>query len=192
MRHETLVATALVLGALATPACRRPVLQKVPPEAYHGPTYSPPAPSSPTQVRTSARPSAGCVHGWTRPAQGTPRYEQPLGVLRATQPGLAGAFDVVDLRYFTDAHGVPRWYGQVVDTKDRSFALRFLVERGRVVAIANYLTENFVSPDWSGFQGNGGSSAYPNVPGHWPGRPYDYAKSNGLPVEVIGCLATSP
>jgi hypothetical protein len=194
MRRDRLTAAVLVACAVvAVPACRRrPAIEKVPDSAYTGPTYSPPAPSVTPHVLGSAAPSKGCVHGWAEPKPGSPAYTTPLDLLRRTQDGMTGTFTVVDLRYFTDARNRPWWYGQVVHATDKSFALRFLVSGSNVVAVANYITEDFVSPDWSGFRGTGGSSAYPNVPGKWPGRPYDYAKDGDLPVDVIGCLATTP
>jgi hypothetical protein len=197
---------AVVLALAVLPACsRKPIIERVPDSAYKAPsTSAAPTPSpTPTPLRSEA-PHQGCVNGWKEPAPGTALRTKPLDLLRKSQ-GLTGTFQVIDLRYFTgpdDANlaadskqktPVERWYGKVVFTKDRSFALRFIAVRRDVgegiVAIANYLTEDFKSGDWWGFDGEGGKSKYPDVPGRWPGRPYDYAAAHELPDEVVGCLA---
>jgi hypothetical protein len=178
------------------------------------PAVSTTAAPSPTASATVASPTAralrsqgpiqGCANGWKEPAPGTSLRSKPLDLLRATQ-GFSGTFQVVDLRYFTgpdDANlaadskqkkPVERWYGKVVYLKDPSFKIRFIAVRREVgegvAAIAAYGTKNFTGHDWYGFDGEGGKSAYPGLPGLWPGMPYDYAAAHELPDEVIGCLA---
>lgn len=199
----------VVVAALLLPACsKKPIIEKVDPSLYTPPpgATSPTATPSPTPTALrSEKPTQGCVNGWTEPAPGTALRTKPLDLLRATA-GVKGTFQVIDLRYFTgpddanlaadskQAKPVERWYGKVVLTSDRSFALRFVAVRHEVgegvVAIANYLTEDFVSGEWWGFDGEGGKSKYPgDLPGRWPGTPYDFVQAHQLPPEVIGCLA---
>jgi hypothetical protein len=219
MRHTVsgrpALAVLLLAGLLALPACRqqKPLLEQLPdrsPSAYTG------APSASASVPATATPSAtahalrrgpaakGCVNGWTEPAPGTALRAFPLDLLRQSQH-LTGTFQVADLRYFTgpddanlapdskQAKPVERWYGKVVYAKNPAFRIRFLVARRTVgegiVAVAAYSTKGFASPDWYGFDGEGGSSAYPTVPGRWPGQPYDYVEAHQLPSQVAGCLA---
>jgi hypothetical protein len=162
------------------------------------------AASATARALRSQGPIQGCANGWKEPAPGTALRAKPLDLLRATQ-GFSGTFQVVDLRYFTgpdDANlaadskqkkPVERWYGKVVYLADPSFKIRFIAVRREVgegvAAIAAYGTTNFTGKDWYGFDGEGGKSAYPGLPGLWPGMPYDYAAAHELPDEVIGCLA---
>lgn len=196
----------LALALVAATGCRKtPTIQRVDPSRYSvSPTPTTPTPSpTPTPLR-SEKPHQGCVDGWTEPKPGTPLRTKPLDLLRA-KAGVKGTFEVIDLRYFTgpddtnlapgskQSKPVERWYGKVVLTTDRSFAVRFIAVRRDVgegvVAIANYLTTDFTSGDWWGFDGESGSAKYPDLPGTWPGTPYDYVKAHELPDEVVGCLA---
>ena len=143
------------------------------------------------------------MHGWREPAPGTALRTTPLDLLRRMQ-GLDAEFHVVDLRHFTgpdDANVAPdsrvarveRWYGQVVYTGRPEFLVRFLAVRRPagtgIVAVADYATTGFTSPDWYGFDGEGGRVTIPGLPGKWPGQPYDYVKAGELPPQVRGCLA---
>ncbi|MDQ1713317.1 MAG: hypothetical protein QOE45_2767 [Frankiaceae bacterium] len=216
--RRSAVAVAVALTLLGA-ACKKttsssplvtssPVATSVPATTTAPPTTAPPSaspttvPATPRALRSQA-PIQGCVNGWKEPAQGTALRTKPLDLLRETQ-GFTGSFQVVDLRYFTgpdDANlaadskqpSVERWYGKVVYLPDPSFKLRFIaVRRGvgeGIVAVANYGTKNFAGHDWYGFDGEGGKSKYPTVPGLWPGQPIDYTAAHELPDEVIGCLA---
>lgn len=202
MKTLLAVVTALTLAT----ACREPAIERVPPDAYSPPpttAAATPTKTPPPKLR-AAKPSPSCVNGWKEPAPGTALRKKPLDLLRQSQ-GLTKEFHVIDLRYFTgpdDANLAPgskqqkpveRWYGQVVYTGKPDFLIRFLVVRREVgegiAAIADYGTTGFQSPDWYGFDGEGGKSAYPGLPGKWPGQPYDYVKAGELPPQVRGCLA---
>jgi hypothetical protein len=207
----------LLAGLLGLTACRqqKPLLVQLPDPSSTAPTVtatpsaSAPAPASASASATphalrSQPPIQGCANGWKEPAPGTALRAKPLDLLRQSQR-LTGTFQVVDLRYFTgpdDANlaadskqskPVERWYGKVIYAKNPAFRIRFLVVRRTVgegiAAVASYGTKNFASPDWYGFDGEGGRSAYPTVPGRWPGQPYDYVEAHELPDEVVGCLA---
>jgi len=107
-----------------------------------------------------------------------------------------------DIRYFVgpdDANvgeprhpSVERWYGKVVYIEDRSFRLRFLARRTPIgeglAAVAPFDSVGFNSPDWLGFDGEGGNVQFPTVPGHWPGQAYDYVAAHQMPDECLGCL----
>ena len=195
------VATAAVL-LLA--ACREPAIERVPQDQYTPPSLSTtPSPTlTPSKALRVGKPTPSCVNGWKEPAPGTALRKLPLDLLRQSQ-GFDKEFHVVDLRYFTgpdDANKdaatkekkVERWYGQVVYTGKPEFIIRFLAVRRSVgegiVAIADYGTTGFASPDWYGFDGEGGKSTYPGLPGKWPGQPYDYVQAGELPPQVRGCL----
>ena len=185
--------------------CRQPTIERVPDSRRPSESPTPPVVStSPSPKRLAAgRRTPSCVNGWKEPAPGTTLRTTPLDLLRKTQ-GFDKEFHVVELRYFTgpdDANlepdskqkSVERWYGHVVYTGDPAFQIRFLAVRRKVgagvVAIAAPESSGFASPDWYGFDGEGGRSAYPGVAGKWPGQPYDYVKAGELPPEVRGCLA---
>lgn len=159
---------------------------------------------------TSGDPSPTCAEGWRTPAEGTPQFTDPLGIVRRTAP-VKGEFTVVDMRYFTGPESPPsdkgyileidRWYIKLYVGSDWSYQGRFLVEARRfgrgVSAVAPYDTEGFRSPDWTGFQWDSADTkarAYPGLPGRWSGIPYDFVKGGaglaipGLPDEVRGCL----
>jgi hypothetical protein len=205
----TATKTFTVAALLLATACGRdPVIEKVPDSAYTPPPTTAPASPTPTPKPTlrAQKPTPSCVNGWKEPAPGTALRTFPLDLLRQSQ-GLDKEFHVVDLRYFTgpdDANlaadskqktPVERWYGQVVYTGKPDFLIRFLVVRRKVgegiAAIADYSTAGFASPDWYGFDGEGGKSTYPGLPGKWPGQPYDYVQAGELPPQVRGCLAPS-
>jgi hypothetical protein len=199
---KTAAAVAAVL-ALATGCVREPTIQRVPQATGSAtPTPSVVSVSPPPKKLASGRPSPSCVNGWKEPAPGSALRKTPLDLLRKTQ-GFDKEFHVVDLRHFTgpdDANLAPgskqksvdRWYGHVVYTGDPDFQLRFLAVKRDigtgVVAIADASTSGFQSPDWYGFDGEGGKTAYPGLPGKWPGTPYDYVQAKELPPEVRGCL----
>ncbi len=146
-------------------------------------------------------PRADCINGWTVPPFGSELRKRPLDLLRWTQ-GYTGQFEVPDIRYFVgpdDANKgeprdpvVERWYGKVIYIDDRSFRVRFLATRRPVgegiAAVAPFDSVGFHSPDWVGFDGEGGSSPFPNLPGLWPGLPYDYVAAHQMPDECRGCL----
>ncbi|HEU0132483.1 MAG TPA: hypothetical protein VFQ85_15975 [Mycobacteriales bacterium] len=211
MRRTGAAATAALL-LLATGCRPKPAIERVDDSAYPstpvvttsaGPV-EPTASTPPPRALRSAAPHQGCVNGWREPAPGTDLREHPLNLLRGTQ-GFTGPFLVTDLRYFTgpdDANIAPesrqkkpveRWYGKVTFTGDKTFKVRFLAVRRTVgtavVAVAPFATKDFRSPDWRGFDGEGGKSTFPGLPGQWSGMPYDYVKARELPDAVVGCLA---
>ena len=176
-----------------------------------------PAPTSPTPPALPSEPpptrgpvAADCVNGWTTPPEGSPRFLQPLGIIRRTT-GVEGPLEVVDMRYFLGPESPPsdkgyllevrRWYVKLYARNDPAFQGRFLVEARRfgrgLVAVAPYDTSGFRSPDWVGFQYDSGdpqAHAYPGLPGLWSGIAYDFVRGGegltipGLPDEVAGCL----
>ncbi len=173
-------------------------------------SVTPPAlPEEPPPTRGPAAPD--CVNGWTTPPEGSPRYRQPLGIIRRTT-GVQGLLVVVDMRYFEGPESPPsdkgyllvvqRWYIKLYAERDPAFQGRFLVEARRfgrgLAAVAPYDTHGFRSPDWIGFQYDSADpepKAYPGLPGLWSGIPYDFVKGGagleipGLPEQVVGCLA---
>jgi hypothetical protein len=217
--HAIVLVAALALAAVALAACRGstgserstpppPVspIDSPPPAA----SVTPPAlPEEPPPTRGPATPD--CVNGWTTPPEGSPRYRQPLGIIRRTT-GVQGPLVVVDMRYFEGPESPPsdkgyllvvqRWYIKLYAERDPAFQGRFLVEARRfgrgVAAVAPYDTHGFRSPDWIGFQWDSADpepKAYPGLPGMWSGIPYDFVKGGGgleipgLPEQVVGCLA---
>lgn len=170
---------------------------------------TPPAlPSTPPPTKGAASPT--CVNGWVTPASDSPRFTDPLGLVRRASP-VDGPLEVVDMRYFVGPESPPseqgylkdieRWYIKLFATDDPAYQGRFLVEQRRfgrgVVAVAPYDTVGFVSPDWSGFQWNAADPerrAYPGLPGTWRGVRYDFVNGGagltipGLPEKVAGCL----
>jgi hypothetical protein len=151
-----------------------------------------------------------CVNGWIAPAKDSPRYLQPLGIIRRTT-GVRGPLVVTDMRYFTGPESPPsdagylimieRWYVKLYAKDDPAFQGRFLVEARRfgrgLSAVAPYDTSGWKSPDWIGFQFDSADTsmkAYPGLPGLWEGVPYDFVKGGGgldfpgLPSTVVGCL----
>jgi hypothetical protein len=159
---------------------------------------------------THGGPSASCVEGWRTPAEGTPEFTDPLGIIRRTT-GVKGPLVVVDMRRFIGPDSPPstqgyllnveRWYIKLYAVDDPSFQGRFLVESrtfGRgLSAVAPYDTRGFRSPDWVAFEYDSSDTtpkAYPGLPGTWSGIPYDFVnggaglKFPGLPAEAIGCL----
>jgi hypothetical protein len=191
-----------------------------------------PTPSAPpTMGEAEVLPSAGpvkelageCVNGYTSPAEGDPIRKDGLRILAKAlvEPadGRVGPddFEVEEIRYFEGPESPPsereyilnvrRWYVKASLEEDGSFAGRFLVERrtfgAGLAAVAPFDSEGFASPDWIGFQFEGGDDpeAYDGLPGTWAGTPYDFVRGTtldrqervfgfpGLPVEVAGCLA---
>ena len=176
------------------------------------PTLASPTPPAlpPDGLPTSGEASETCVNGWISPAEGSPLFQRPLRVLNRTVR-LPGEPTVVEMRYFTGPESPPsdkgyllvveRWYVQLFTEDDLRFQGRFLIESrdfgDGVAAVAPYDTDGFRSPDWSGFQWDGGVSeprAYPGLPGIWEGTRYDFVRGGagldipGLPAEVRGCL----
>lgn len=175
------------------------------------PTASPTPPATPASPPpTSGVASAGCVDGWTTPPAETPRFTEPLGIIRRTT-GVKGPLVVVDMRYFTGPESPPsdqgyllvveRWYIKLYAQDDLAFQGRFLVEARRfgrgVSAVAAYDSQGLRSPDWIGFQFDSADTSrktYPGLPGGWSGIPYDFVRGGeglkipGLPDEVRGCL----
>lgn len=185
--NRTVAAAATALALLT--ACREPVIERVPDASV---SFTPPVVTSSPSLRAKG-PSPSCVKGWREPAFRSGLYLAPLDALKASQ-GLDQGFHAVDLRYFTGPEArTERWYAQVVYTGKPDFLIRFLAQRVngadvRIVAIADYGTTGFSSPDWYGFDGSTGKNTYPGLPGTWPGKPFDYARSGRLPAEVRGCL----
>ncbi len=216
-RNPRSVALALA-ATLALAACRGdaertapttppPPVSPISPEP--SPSVTPPVlPEEPPPTRGPA--ALDCVNGWTTPPEGSPRYRQPLGIIRRTT-GVEGPLVVVDMRYFEGPESPPsdkgyllvvqRWYIKLYAERDPAFQGRFLVEARRfgrgVAAVAPYDTHGFRSPDWIGFQWHSADpdpKSYPGLPGRWSGIPYDFVKGGagleipGLPEQVEGCL----
>ncbi|HVF06829.1 MAG TPA: hypothetical protein VNA20_18475 [Frankiaceae bacterium] len=181
---------AAVAALLLVAACRQPAIERVPDSSYTGPTTLTTPSATATPRLRSAKPSASCVNGWRQPAPGTVAHDEPLYALRASQR-LDAEFHVVDLRRFAGPDRTERWYGQVVYTGKPDFLVRFVAERRggrtRIVAVADYATTGFTSPDWHGL-GTGPKRPIAGLPGTWPTRTFDYVRSGRLPADVRGCL----
>jgi hypothetical protein len=173
------------------------------------PSPTPPAiPDEPPPTRGAAGPR--CENGWVTPPEGSPRYLQPLGIIRRAT-GVEGPLAVVDMRYFEGPESPPsdkgyllvvqRWYVKLYAEDDLSFQGRFLVEARRfgrgLAAVAPYDTSGFGSPDWVGFQFDSSDPEtrfYEGLPGLWSGIAYDFVRGGeglsipGLPEQVTGCL----
>lgn len=173
---------------------------------------TPPAlPQTPPPTRGVA--SDTCVDGWRTPPADSALAVKPLRIIRRTVR-LPGEPVIVDMRYFTGPEAPPsekgyirtieRWYVKLYTEVDIRFQGRFLVESrvfgDGVAAVAPYDTEDFRSPDWSGFQWNEADPepvAYAGLPGEWSGVRYDFVKGGagldipGLPAEVRGCLEST-
>jgi hypothetical protein len=173
------------------------------------PSPTPPAiPDEPPPTRGAA--GLGCENGWVTPPEGSPRYLQPLGIIRRAT-GVGGPLAVVDMRYFEGPESPPsdkgyllvvqRWYVKLYAEDDLSFQGRFLVEARRfgrgLAAVAPYDTSGFGSPDWVGFQFDSSDPEtrfYEGLPGLWSGIAYDFVRGGeglsipGLPEQVTGCL----
>jgi hypothetical protein len=176
------------------------------------PTLASPTPPALPQdpLPTTGEASETCVNGWMSPSVDSALFRKPLHVLRRTMH-VPGEPHVVEMRYFTGPESPPsdkgylavveRWYVKLYTENDLRFQGRFLIESrdfgDGVAAVAPYDTGGFRSPDWSGFQWDGGVSeprAYPGLPGVWEGTRYDFVRGGagldipGLPAEVRGCL----
>jgi hypothetical protein len=216
---------SIVLALLILAACDRaeedlfpngvsPTDEPAFPSVTAGPLASPTPPVLPAEPPPTSGPATeDCVDGWSTPAASSALATRPLRVIRRTVR-LPGDPVVVDLRYFTGPESPPsdkgylltveRWYVKLFTPDDLRFQGRFLVEArtfgSGVAAVAPYDTEGFRSPDWSGFQWDGGDMrrrAYPGLPGRWAGIRYDFVRGGaglgvpGLPRQVAGCLDTS-
>jgi hypothetical protein len=227
MRTRSLIAALLVLALLAV-ACTggdgedsATDAQTTPPAI--SPVESPTASASPTPPALPEEPpptrggvALDCVNGWVTPPADSPRFLQPLGIVRRTT-GIEGPLEVVDMRYFVGPESPPsdkgylldveRWYVKLYARDDLAFQGRFLIEARRfgrgLVAVAPYDTAGFRSPDWIGFQYDTGDTearAYEGLPGLWSGMPYDFVNGEtpepgtasltipGLPEDLTGCL----
>lgn len=224
-RHRTslaAVAIALLLGACtgdggtdettdvptgATETSGSTISPTEPPSTAPSPTQ-PALPDEPPPTR--GRSAVGCVNGWTTPPEDSPRYLQPLGIVRRTT-GVEGPLVVVDMRYFEGPESPPsdkgyllvvqRWYVKLYAETDVSFQGRFLVEARRfgrgLAAVAAFDTAGFAAPDWVGFQFDGAdveARYYEGLPGLWSGIAYDFVDGGegltipGLPEDVADCL----
>lgn len=181
------------------------------PTAVVTPTASPTRPALPQEPPlTRGQVDVDCVNGWITPPEDSPRYRQPLGIIRRTTD-VEGPLVVVDMRYFEGPESPPsdkgyllvvqRWYVKLYAEDDLSFQGRFLVEARRfgrgVAAVAPYDTSGFRSPDWVGFQYDSTDPAgryHVGLPGLWSGVAYDFVEGGegltipGLPAQVVGCL----
>jgi hypothetical protein len=195
----------------ATPSSEPPPIAPI---ESPDPGASPTPPALPEEPPPTRGPvSVDCVNGWVTPAEESPRFLQPLGIIRRTT-GVEGPLEVVDMRFFEGPESPPseqgyllvvqRWYVKLYATNEPSFQGRFLVEARRfgrgVAAVAPYDTSGYRSPDWIGFQYDSAdpeARAYPGLPGLWSGEPYDFVEGEdddegltipGLPEAVTGCL----
>ena len=180
------------------------------PSASVAPSPTQPAvPEQPPATRGASSPT--CVEGWRTPRPDTPKFTDPLGIIRRTAP-VDGDFVVVDMRMFVGPESPPspdkgylqditRWYIKLYIESDWGYSGRFIVESrlfGRgLAAVAPYDSKGFRSPSWTGFQWDTADTqarAYPGLPGRWQGIPYDFVNGGagldipGLPDEVVGCL----
>ncbi len=177
-------------------------------------TVSPTPPALPDEPPlTRGGVALDCVNGWVTPREDSPRFLQPLGIIRRTT-GVDGPLEVVDMRYFEGSESPPsdkgyllvvqRWYVRLYAADDLSFQGRFLVEARRfgrgLAAVAPYDTFGFRSPDWIGFQYDSADPeprAYEGLPGLWSGIAYDFVDGGegltipGLPDQVAGCLTAT-
>lgn len=209
------LAVALVAGACTGDGEDVPVKNTTPPPVSPGevptttPSPTPPAlPDEPPPTRGAA--GLGCENGWVTPPERSPRYLQPLGIIRRAT-GVEGPLAVVDMRYFEGPESPPsdkgyllvvqRWYVKLYAEDDLSFQGRFLLEARRfgrgLAAVAPYDTSGFRSPDWVGFQYESSDPEtrfYEGLPGLWSGIAYDFVRGGeglsipGLPEQVAGCL----
>lgn len=214
------ISIALVLTLVACTADEAPERPTDPPTTppvevvespSEQPSPTPPAlPDEPPPIRGGA--AVGCVNGWRTPPTDSPRFLQPLGIIRRTT-GVRGPLEVVDMRYLEGPESPPapdrgylqvvqRWYAKLYARDDLAFQGRFLVESrtfGRgLSAVAPYDTSGFRSPDWIAFQFESGDPelrSYEGLPGTWSGSPYDFVDGGsggltfpGLPDDVVGCL----
>ncbi len=219
---KTLRVVSLVLFLVAAVACSgsdgaSPSVTTAPPpvspvSSAPETTTTPVLPPSPpaSAPATKGETTTSCVSGWVTPPKDSPRYLQPLGIIRRTS-GVQGPLVVMDMRYFTGPESPPsdagyllmieRWYVKLYAKDDPAFQGRFLVEARRfgrgLSAVAAYDTSGWKSPDWIGFQFNSGDTtlkSYPGLPGEWEGMPYDFVKGGGgldfpgVPAAVVGCL----
>ncbi len=151
-----------------------------------------------------ASPSPTCVAGWRVPLPATDEYDDPLTILQAGM-NVSGPWDVDEIRYFTGNEVGPggdvveRWYVKAALGSDEGFRARWLIERrspttADILAVANWDTSGYESPDWTAFMGGGDPTAYLGLPGLWSGEPYDFVTGNGgsgapgLSAEMAGCL----
>ena len=164
---------------------------------------------SPTPPVPSPKPwgvspqQAKCEGGWERPSPD--ELDQAVETIQK-QSGIKGRFKTQDARTFTGPESPPRdvgptglvtrWYVKGGTGRARG---RFLVEErqfGRgLVAVAPLDSKGFLSPDWIGFQFNGGTpERVDGLPGRWRGEPYDFVAGGeglnlpGLPAAVASCL----
>lgn len=209
------LAVALVAGACTGDGEDVPVTNTMPPPVSPGevptttPSPTPPAlPDEPPPTRGAA--GLGCENGWVTPPERSPRYLQPLGIIRRAT-GVEGPLEVVDMRYFEGPESPPsdkgyllvvqRWYVKLYAEDDLSFQGRFVLEARRfgrgLAAVAPYDTSGFRSPDWVGFQYESSDPEtrfYEGLPGLWSGIAYDFVRGGeglsipGLPEQVAGCL----
>jgi hypothetical protein len=173
------------------------------------------APASPagTSEATDAAgpPVAGCINGWISPAEDSAVRQEGLELLAASM-GVAGPFNVSEMRYFTgpDMPGViephyesvERWYIKASLIGEPKFRARWLLEKRTetvkgISGVAPFDSEGFNSPDWSGFVGDGPPTEYKRLPGEWYGIRYDFVTGEGdsgqpgLPPDLLECLAGS-
>jgi hypothetical protein len=156
-----------------------------------------------------------CINGWLIPSDRDQR-ELPFHVIRRTMK-VDGTFDLEEMRYFEGPESpastkgylqrVDRWYVKASLRSKPQIRGRWLIEErafgSAVVAVAPFDSEGFTSPDWVGFQYEGGDAdrvGYPGLPGKWAGLPYDFVTGRdldtgervfsfpGLPPSVTGCL----
>ena len=195
-------------GAVGSPSPTAATLTSSPSATPLASVTPPATPSVPPPTQGPV--TASCVQGWKTPAQGTPGFTDPLGIIRRTT-GVKGPLVVVDMRYFVGPESPPspqgyllaveRWYIKLYAVDDPAFQGRFLVESRRfgrgVSAVAPYDSWGFRSPDWVAFQFDSAdltAKTYPGLPGTWSGVRYDFVKGGaglkfpGLPAEVTGCL----
>jgi hypothetical protein len=214
-RHRSLATLVLTLAVAACTGDDPPITAATttppPVTPVETPSESPTPPALPDEPPATSGPVvADCEHGWVTPPAGSPRFLEPLGIIRRTT-GVQGPLEVVDLRYFEGPESPPseqgylllvqRWYVKLYAVDHLAFQGRFLVEARRfgrgLAAVAPYDTFGFRSPDWIGFQYDSADlepHAYDGLPGAWTGVAYDFVEGGegleipGLPDEVVGCL----
>jgi hypothetical protein len=163
--------------------------------------------ASTTTSLPTGTPMPGCEQGWTTPEPGSDDAIRPLQLILG-QMGVEGELEVVDLRMFAGPEvpwileprpdHVDWWYVKARLAGDPTFAGRWIVarraeDRQGIDAVAPFDSQNYESPDWRAFEGDGAPRAIEGLPGEWGGLEYDFVFGDGgatpgLPEEVELCL----
>ena len=195
---------------LSTPTIAPPSPETPSPVAASpSPRVTLPTPTG-SPVAAFGTPSPGCVNGWISPAPTDPTYIEGLAIL-SDHMGVTGPWSVTEMRYFvgpevpwilSNPNPVERWYIRAALVDDPTFRGRWLVEKRSeevlgVSAVAPWDSTGYVSPDWTGFFGEGPPQTYIGLPGQWSGIAYNFVTGEGdsgnpgLPAQVVDCLSAT-